>query len=351
MSWLDAPLLRALRTPTEARRFLAQDWELAILQARSSQLLGRLGALLNQAGVEVPPAARRHFTAMDSIVQRQHGAVRWEVRQIARAMAAIETPLLLLKGAAYVMSQSPAAMGRVFSDVDVLVPKSSLSDVERALEIHGWITAASGEYDQRYYRKWMHELPPMTHVHRQTALDVHHNILPETARIKTRPESIIDSRCGVAGYDNVFVPSRIDQILHSACHLFHEGEWRNGLRDLSDLDLLLRAHLSENDVLDEVVNRAQQLNLMIPLAYAVRCARRVFDTPVPDGVVESFAHRKWMDGVFIGAMRSAHRSLAGSLTPVAQGALYLRSHWLRMPLRLLLPHLAHQLVARDDKAA
>ncbi|HVR54986.1 MAG TPA: hypothetical protein VMS38_35025, partial [Pseudorhodoferax sp.] len=66
------------------------------------------------------------------------------------------------------------------------------------------------------------------------------------------------------------------------------------------------------------------------------------------GTTDRFRKARWMDGVFVGAVRSAHHSLAGSSTRWMEAALYIRSHYLRMPLRLLLPHLLHQAVAREE---
>jgi hypothetical protein len=46
-----------------------------------------------------------------------------------------------------------------------------------------------------------------------------------------------------------------------------------------------------------------------------------------------------MDAVFARALTSAHRGSMAPGTRLAEFALYIRSHYLRMPLRLLLPHL------------
>ncbi len=42
-----------------------------------------------------------------------------------------------------------------------------------------WIK--SDPYDDLYYRRWMHELPPLVHSERGQLVDVHHTILPLTA--------------------------------------------------------------------------------------------------------------------------------------------------------------------------
>ena len=54
----------------------------------------------------------------------------------------------------------------------------------------GWATTHHDPYDQRYYRRWMHELPPMLHIRRMTLLDVHHAIVPATADLKPSSEAL-----------------------------------------------------------------------------------------------------------------------------------------------------------------
>ena len=179
------PLLTQILIRPEAISTLnLTDWDLLIRQARHSNLLGRLASRLaeNQLLTQVPEQPRSHLESALGVAQRQMQAVQWEVNRIVQALDKINVPIVLLKGAAYIMQQLPTAQGRLFSDVDILVPKPRLEAVELALKIRGWITTQHDAYDQRYYRNWMHELPPMQHLTRQTLLDVHHKILPETAR-------------------------------------------------------------------------------------------------------------------------------------------------------------------------
>ena len=51
-----------------------------------------------------------------------------------------------------------------------------------------------------------------------------------------------------------------------------------------------------------------------------------------------------MDALFMRALRPDHASCADFLTPAARWLLYVRSHYLRMPLPLLLRHLLHKAV-------
>jgi hypothetical protein len=286
--------------------------------------------------------------AMLTVAEQQQRAVRWELVQLTRDLADLEGPVILLKGAAYAAAGLPPAPGRLFSDIDLLVPRTQLDATEAALMLGGWVGSHHSEYDQRYYRRWMHELPPMMHIRRRTVLDVHHSLLPPSARLKTPPEPIIAAARPLAEFPRFSVPDMLDQVLHSATHLFHEGEWEHGLRDLVDLDALLRAGAGDSGYWDRLLGRAEQLNLGKPLFYGLRYCAHFLETPVPEGVIArcsgqpSAAAARLMDSLFIPAFATAHATCRVRTSGVASLALYVRSHWLRMPLHLLLPHLAYK---------
>lgn len=355
MKLADALLLHVLREPARVAGLTPADWDLLVRQARSAGLLGRLGAIIETQELtpQVPAAVRRHLTAAISIADKQRSAVLWEVEHLSHALRKVDARILLLKGAAYAAAGLAPAAGRTFSDIDIMAPKAALPEVEKQLMLTGWVGANLDEYDQRYYRDWMHELPPMVHLFRATNLDLHHNILPETARLQTRPDLILADAQLLPGTTNIFIPSPFDQILHSATHLYHEGEWEHGLRDLSDLDCLLRAYAGRPDFWDGLLARAETLNLTNPLGHALSHTRALLDTPVPDSVQQAMAthtsslRRHLMDGLFINGLASAHVSMRQPLTGLAQFFLYLRSHWLRMPVHLLIPHLLHKALTRN----
>jgi hypothetical protein len=188
----------------------------------------------------------------------------------------------------------------------------------------------------------------MTHIRRRTVLDLHHSILPETARLRTRPEPIVAAARPLAGFPRFSLPDALDLVLHSATHLFHEGEWEHGLRDLVDLDALLRAECRDAGDWDRLLVRADELNLGRPLYYGLRYCKRLLQTPVPDDIVARCPDRPSalaapvMDRLFLPALASAHASSRVPTSGAASFALYVRSHWLRMPAHLLLPHLAYK---------
>lgn len=343
-------LLLALRNPRAMADFPPDTWDIVVHGAHAAGLLGRLAALARSAGVDesLPVPVRRHLRASLTIAEQQHRAVRWELSQLSTTLAEIEGPVVLLKGAAYAAAGLAPAPGRLFSDIDLLVPKAQLNATEAALMLGGWNSNHHDRYDQRYYRQWMHELPPMTHIKRRTVLDLHHNILPETARIKTRPDLILAAARPLAEFPRFSIPDPVDLVLHSATHLFHEGEWQHGLRDLVDLDALLRDHGREPAFWERLFERADRLNLGLPLFYGLRYCSMLLRTPCPADATARCSTRPgaigtaMMDTLFLAAFATAHHSFRSRLSGPATLGLYVRSHWLRMPLPLLLPHLARK---------
>jgi hypothetical protein len=141
--------------------------------------------------------------------------------------------------------------------------------------------------------------------------------------------------------------------------LFHDGELPHGLRDLTDLDLLLREAASQPGFWAHLTTRAAQLQLQRSLFYALRYARHFLETPVPEPVMRTLdaaaprpALLKLMDAVFSRVLAPQHASCDDRWSGLARFAAYVRAHWLRMPLYLLLPHLLHKAFVRpyqDDQ--
>jgi hypothetical protein len=352
------PVVVALRDPATLVGSSLPQWDALVRQARRTNLLPRVALALDELGLlpQVPPAPRAHLEAARTLARAQADAVRREVAYIDRALAASGISIVLLKGAAYLIAGLSAARGRLFSDIDILVPRGALASVEAALMLHGWATGKTTAYDQRYYRRWMHELPPLRHISRQTWLDVHHAILPITARLKPDSAKLLAASRPVAGEPRLRVLAPVDMVLHSATHLFCNEDVGNSLRDLVDLDSLLRQFTSEGDFWPRLTLRAGELDLTRPLYYALRYAVRILGTPVPAQVLREAEIgrpppllRGLMDALFLQTLQPDRA--ADGLASLARGSLYVRAHWLRMPLLLLAQHLTIKALRREEQRA
>jgi hypothetical protein len=353
-----ASLLRALREPASMGELAPGEWDVLLRQGRHMGTLGRLCALAAAAGVlpAVPSRVRVRLEASLEDVAQQDRIIRWEVIRLRRALAGTGVPLVLLKGAAYLHAGLPAARGRQFSDVDILVPRASLREVEAALLREGWEMKKLSAYDERYYREWSHELPPLSHPKRHVMLDVHHNILPPTGRLRPDPRMLLDAAVPVAG-DGLRVLGPSDMVLHSACHLLQSGEHDKSLRDLGDLDALMRQFGAAPRFGDELGARAAALDVERPLFYALRFAAQLIGTPVPEATARAVRRaappapvRAVMDRLFAATVEPGPPGDPPRRARLARAALTLRYHWLRMPPSLLARHLAHKIGGRRGRA-
>ncbi|MDC8784871.1 nucleotidyltransferase domain-containing protein [Roseateles koreensis] len=344
-------LVETLREPGRAATYGVRQWEALVWQSRAAELMAQLYAALAAAGVmaSAPEGARRHLEGAGVIAARHALAVKGELRALQAVLEPQGIPVLLLKGAAYCALGHPASLGRLFNDLDIMVPKAALARAEQQLQWQGWLPLHTNAYDERYYREWTHEIPPLEHKHRGTVLDVHHTILPPTSGIRPDPQDFFDAARQMTGDLSFFgVLGRADMVIHSACHLFF-GEFHKGLRDLHDLHLLLSDFGADDTYWPELLARARHLRLSLPLLDALTQCGRLYGTLIPAEVLAALkpigrspfpdALRRWM---FEHALRPAHGSAYGATTRLAHKAVFTRSHWLRMPLPLLVYHLSYK---------
>lgn len=348
--------VQAIKYPERLVGVSLERWDAIIRLAKRCNLIGRLAEGVHRQGLmeQLPPQVQTHLRSARVLTTHQRQAIVWESRHIGQALKGLQVPLVLLKGSAYAMADLAAARGRLFGDVDLLLPRASMHQAEAALMLQGWATGHTDPYDDRYYRRWMHELPPMTHRKRGTVIDVHHNILPLTARNSPSAQLLLQDSRPIPGTDFRMLSS-CDLVIHSATHLFHEGELQSGLRDLFDLDALL-TELAEqgSDVWSQLTARAELLGLSWPLFLALRYTRLVLGTEVPPfvevamrkGEVPKGISLRLLDAMYLRAFRPVHPLCDGFSTGVARFLIFLRSHYLKMPLRLLAPHLGRKAFMR-----
>ena len=349
------PLLAAVFIhPQYALELDLPQWDLLIRQARRANVLARLRSLLQDAGMleKIPAQPLVHLESTQTYFERFYISLQQEISHIQDALNPLNVPLVLLKGSAYFIAGNNAAKGRLFSDVDILVPEDKLFEVEMALIKAGWITSTIDPYDQKYYRQWMHEIPPMRHLTRQTSIDVHHNILPKTTRFCPDVHKLWTHSVKIPG-QSLWVLAPEDRVLHSATHLFHEGEFAQGFRDLSDLDLLLKEFSTQENFWIKLLQRAVELQQQIPLYYALRYSHQILQTPVPEHILKASQQQSpnriktlLMDALFLRALMPDHDSCDDRWTGLARWLLYIRSHWLKMPVYLMIPHLLRKAYRR-----
>lgn len=328
----DARLLTVtLADPSYALRLSAPQWTALLTLAHGERLSGALAYRLD--GLAIPETAQR---VLDR-ARRSAGAGRrealWEVEMARRALASLDVPVVLLKGSAFAAAGLDAGQGRQIGDLDILVPRADLDAVETALLAAGWDWLKPDPYDDHYYRTWMHELPPLAHVERGRLIDVHHTILPPTARITPDADALI---ANAVRLDNgLYILSPEDMIIHGVVHLLADGDLAGGLRNLWDIDRLVREYAEVDGFWQRLVERSRLHGTTRHLSRALRLCHHLFATPVDAWLAW---HGRRGDVFYVGRLLA--RSGDGRETrSLLRRAFYIRSHWLRMPPLMLARHL------------
>ena len=322
-------LVAALRDPSTVAALDAADWTALMTAARAERLLGTLAHLLDNRAVP-PPVARILADAREGAAEERRAAL-WEAEMARRALAPLGIPVVLLKGTAFVAAGLAAGRGRSIGDLDILVPRDALDAAEAALRAAGWESIEEDAYDDSYYRRWMHELPPLIHRERDRMIDVHHTILPPTARPKPVAAGLLADAVPLG--NGLSILSNEDIIVHAAAHLFADGDLAGGLRNLWDIDRLVREFDGEGFWM-RLRERAELHGLLPAVERAARQANDLYGTPIPEG------WQVWDSGDPLIRRRLLARDGWGRQGyPLARLYFYVRSHWMRMPPAMLARHL------------
>jgi hypothetical protein len=354
---LNRRVVTAVADPASLLGLPPAELDLLLRLIRRVRLLGRVAWDLRAQGLieRFPLAAQDQFESALVAAAARHRVGLWELDRIHWALdgLALTGPIVVLKGCAYALAGTPNARGRMFSDVDLLVAEADLPGVESRLKQRGWRAKELTPYDDHYYRAWAHELPPLTHGERQVELDLHHNLLMRTARLKPQADLLLQASRRVAG-SSFRVLAPVDMVLNAIVHLFYGGEMDDALRELGDIDLLLRHFVAtEPGFWEQFWPRTETLDLARPAFYGLRYAGRFLGTPVPTAVLRA-AQAGAPSAVVVRVMDAiVERSLfprpfegrdpVGSL---ARGTAFLRSHWVKMPASMLVRHLSLKFGAR-----
>ncbi|PKO51826.1 MAG: hypothetical protein CVU28_10895, partial [Betaproteobacteria bacterium HGW-Betaproteobacteria-21] len=277
----DTHLLPLLRDSRHVLHMSLNDWDSTLRLARQSRLLGHIAHRLEADPVlwaRVPSPVQGHLRSALIYAEHRVKMVQLELDALASAVPP-SVQLVLLKGAAYVVEGLSFAKGRLPGDVDIMVSRAMLDRVESALLDAGWKFENVDPYDQQYYRQWSHELPPMRYPGHAMEVDLHHTITPVTSRARA-DDGLLFGALRPSAASRYKLLSPLDQIVHAVIHLFQDSELDGRLRDLVDIDCLLRLHMKADVDWSMLATRAEQHSASRLLWYALHYCHAWLGTPV-----------------------------------------------------------------------
>ena len=355
----DVTVALALREPRALLGASIPQWELLIRQARGTNLLARLGEALDELGLmpEVPAAPRVHL---------DRGAI---ARACASYCGAPRSPVYRTGArrdrCSYRPAEGRSVPARRPSDrawPHILGYRHSrtrraLAEVEAALMLQGWATDKTAPYDQRYYRHWMHELPPMRHV---SAADGARRAPRDPAR-DGAPEARFDQIArGVTAARRRAATSRSRARRHGPAQrhasFLQRGRRQRTCATWSTSTVSSGVLEQEPGFWSDLTARAAEMDLTRPLYYALRYLPPILDTPIPAQTLRDAEIgrpprmlRGLMDRIFLGTLQPDRSGPADGWASLARGSIYVRAHWLRMPPLLLARHLTIKALRREEE--
>ena len=344
-------LVAALRNPASVAALDAQGWTALLTIARAERLVGTLAYRLE--GQTLPGSVAAILADERTNAEYQKRSALWEADCARRALADYPGKVVLMKGTAYAAAGLRAAKGRHIGDLDIMVARDDLPQVEGMLLQAGWEWVKEDAYDDAYYRDHMHELPPLIHKERDRMIDVHHTILPLTARPTPDAAAMLADSVplplagGVRGgsvrskhdspsrkrEESLGIFSPTDMIIHSAAHLFADGELDGGVRNLWDIHCLL-TEFADETFWPALKARAEHHQLWPAVHCAARLANQIYGTGIPGDWQSS----NWLDSYYIRRL-TARDNWGRGTRKCTRLIFYIRSHGLRMPPMMLARHL------------
>lgn len=329
-----------------------EHWDTLLREGYAIAAVARLSHLVEARGIE--PRCPADAVAILRGARFQPEFVRtrvlWEARHVMRVLHGVSEPILL-KGAAYAAAGLSVGRGRLTSDLDILVPREQLDAVEATVRSAGYRPKALGTYDERYYREWMHELPPYVHPERGIELDIHHTLLPLTGRLHPRVDLLFAGARVVERGFRVLAP--VDMVLNCAAHLY-QSEVHDGQKDLLDLYLMLSEFGAEAEFWPELEARAAAHDLCRPLYFALALCRDLLGCEAAARHLRTLrrcgGRGRW-DSLLLPLARSLLEAFGpGRRTPwLAREILLAHSHAVKMPPGLLVKHLVRKSFVRPGK--
>ena len=354
-------LSEVLRDPQTIRGWGVSEWNRFLPIVRSSRLLGRCQKLFEEHDLLANVPQRIQDQMQGALTQTRYvqGQALRELRQVHKILARQQIPVMALKGVAYLAVELPPSGWRNLADIDLMVPKEHIEQAEGILLHTGWQPSGDfDDYDRRYYREWMHEVPPLTHSMREMEVDLHHNLAPPVSRIRIDAAVLWQKAQSftTANDGELWVLAPTDLLLHNAVHLFMNDELRGGMRDVVDFCDLYRYFVAEHSDFDEqLLSRARELNCGRPLYYAAITGQRLAGLALSDDFRDAL--RPYAPGFPVASFMHwliervlAPERLGMASTAVANWLLFVRSHWVRMPLGLLIRHLSHKALVSKKPA-
>jgi len=257
------------------------SWD-AVLQLASEHVATPILAWALREAQPIPDEVRDYLNVTLDLNRRRNEIILDCLESALAVLNLARREPLLLKGAEAILDGGlyPDVSTRYLSDLDILVPKSRLTEASVALNKVDFHASPGSEPTKRWVRPPFHHLPPLIHDRQGVAIEVHQTISvwkfePILPTVMAMDRRIKRSFRG----SDYFVLCPTDRIIHNIVHSqLHHGRHEQGmveLRQLFELTLLVSKF---GNVIDwqEVENRFRAADRLEALQSQAEIVRALF---------------------------------------------------------------------------
>lgn len=314
----------------------AAQWTLLLAELRKHGLLAKAYFKLQQSDEleQTPYPVSRQLQSGAKYAAKQQHSLFYELKQLEPMLQKLDCPCLLLKGAAYRALALPVSHGRLFSDIDILVPAASVSDVKNKLFFCGFYEPEMAEYDRQYYLRWSHQQPPLRHFERDSVIDLHHHIFPPASAKQLNIAPLFEQAVTIPGSGfKALCPEHL--FVHAAIHLFWQEETHRSLKDIIDLNDQFSA-LAAQGLLLSLSQQARIIGAAQAVTNVVYVLAKLFPSAFATTYLKQTAvaaPQRLLCSCFIATLQDK-----GVLPAVCKSLWFVRGHSLKMRWYILLYH-------------
>ncbi len=290
-----AMCLRAQWEPTAHAAFAAMaaapgfDWDTWLRLARQERLCPLLHVVLRTGGT-VPPHVEAELTRAYLANLQRNTVLLGELRQVLDKCAVLNSPPVLLKGAALALHLYDDIAMRPMSDLDLLVKESDFVPAARILKEMGYEDRPPSEPSPKgpvrvsQIALYKNQAPSIAVELHQSLLNYPYDTpaaLPLGWFWATAEQKHANGApCLVLGVDA--------HLLYLVSHVFIHHWAEQKLLWLHDIALLIRRNASRIHW-DEIISRAVSADLIIPLQAVLPRLVELLGAPIPAGTLDTIS--------------------------------------------------------------
>lgn len=267
------------------------DWQKVLTLARQNDIATLFYHNFKKTGQEdlIPPKIRQEFEKSYFGINFQNICYFEELKRILLLFSNSGIEVIILKGMALTNKIYGNAALRPMADIDILVKKQDIDQVEKLLTSSGYMINKS-RLQKEWYRENHHHLAPFYNPNKGICIEVHYDLLPPRKAIHLEIDQVWQ-RAKTERIDRIDtkILCTEDMLIHLCLHLY-VSTCVGRIKHLVDIAQLLR-YVKEDIDWDMVEKEASKNHFIDYIYYSLYPARRLLGARIDGQILNRFKRK------------------------------------------------------------